>query len=188
MLSYLGHPRVHLLDGGVAAWRGSGRPLETGGGRAPPPGRFVVRCDPSLRAELPEAIAASRAAAGAVLVDVRTRPEWDGERRYFEPRGGHLPGAVHLPWTDLLDEHGRLRPADQLRALLAAKEVPEGRPLIVYCTGGVRSAFAWAALSTIGRDVRNFDGSFYQWAARGDLPVCPGVTHASARRCELSSP
>jgi thiosulfate/3-mercaptopyruvate sulfurtransferase len=94
----------------------------------------------------------------------------------LEARGGHIPGAVHLDWLRLVDESGRLRsPPDLLHALASVgvfEPSREPREIIVYCTGGVRSAFAWAVLRALGYPaVRNYDGSFWEWAADRSLPV-----------------
>jgi thiosulfate/3-mercaptopyruvate sulfurtransferase len=182
LLLYLGHGDVHILDGGIAAWRAAGRPLERGGAGDPPPGRFTARPQQALRAEKERARAVSVLASGpgaGVLVDVRTDGEWRGRTPYFEARGGHIPGAVHLPWTRLFDERGRVLPRDRLLDVLLQAGVvrsgPGGTPaapeIILYCTGGVRSAMAWAALRAAGLRASNYDGSFWEWAADRSLPV-----------------
>lgn len=174
MLAYLGHPRAYILDGGMAAWREAGLPVETGGGRAPPARTFMVHRNNAIRAELSDAVAASQQGSG-ILLDARTPEEWNGARPYWEPRGGHIPGARLLPWKDLLDGRGRLRPAGELKQMLAARGVRGDRPVIAYCTGGVRSAFVWAALRSLGfPTVANFDGSFWAWSMKGELPVVVG--------------
>lgn len=176
LLRYLGHGDVHILDGGIAAWRAAGRPLAKGGAGDLPPGRFTARPQPALRAQKERARAASVPGAG-VLVDVRTDGEWQGRTPYFEARGGHIPGAVHLPWTRLFDGRGRVLPRDQLRAVLRqagviSSESGSAEPeIVLYCTGGVRSAMAWAALQAAGLRASNYDGSFWEWAADRSLPV-----------------
>lgn len=172
MLTYLGHKDVHILDGGIAAWRAAGKGLERGGGAALPAGHLPVQVRPLVRAAQAEVKASLGGGAPRVL-DVRSRAEWDGATPYFEARGGHIPGAAHLPWQGLFDEAGRVLPPARLRALVrdAIGADPAGAPLILYCTGGVRSAMAWAALCSAGLEVRNYDGSFWEWAADRRLPV-----------------
>jgi hydroxyacylglutathione hydrolase len=90
--------------------------------------------------------AAARASDGAVLLDVRETSEW---------RAGHAPGAIHIPYEDV-----RAR----------AREIPAGRAIVTYCTGGVRSSLAASILEAAGRDVANLRGGFTAWRKAG-LPI-----------------
>jgi thiosulfate/3-mercaptopyruvate sulfurtransferase len=103
-----------------------------------------------------------------VLLDVRSDAEWRGARRYFSRTGGRIPGAVHLVWSDLLAPDGTIDRSPALTARLAALGLTPDRPVIAYCVGGVRSAEAFVALKALGfRDVRNYDGSWWEWEGRG---------------------
>ena len=171
MLSYLGHKEVRILDGGLAAWREAGRPIATGAMEAPARGHFTIRRQASERAELKDVVR-SLGDGKTLLLDARTRAEWNGATPYFEARGGHIPGARSLEWKTLVSPSGMVRPAHELAGLLTAVGAHPDTPIIVYCTGGVRSAFAWAVLRSLGyRDIRNFDGSFWLWAGHKELPV-----------------
>ena len=163
MLAYLGHARVALLDGGYAAWHGA-----RGGAPVATRGTFTVRRDPRLRADLETVIRAVH--DHATILDIRTDEEWHGARRYYEARGGHLPGAKLVPFSSLFDASGKLD-RGALAARLNALAIPRDRPVYVYCTGGVRSALATVLLRALGYDAKNFDASFWAWAARSDLPV-----------------
>jgi 3-mercaptopyruvate sulfurtransferase SseA len=97
------------------------------------------------------------------VVDVRTRPEYDGSGGYpDDPRQGHIPGAVHLDVQELL----ALAP-DDVRARLG-----EPGEVIVYCHSGQRSAFAAQVLRQFGYDARNYPGSWHEWS-RTELPAEP---------------
>jgi thiosulfate/3-mercaptopyruvate sulfurtransferase len=180
MLSYLGHPQVYMLDGGIAAWRQLGMPLSRGLAPAAARGSdFAAHVQGGLRADK-AAVAAALGRPETVILDVRSEQEWHGATPYFEARGGRIPSARHLDWKQLLDDHGRLRRPDELAALLrplgigAPDAATAAAPpaVIVYCTGGVRSAFVWAALRSLGvAGARNYDGSFWEWAADRSLPV-----------------
>ncbi len=184
LLLYLGHRQVHILDGGFAAWQAAGQEVARGPVlRSPPPGEFPPTLQAGLRAERAAVQrAVSAATAGApILVDVRSQAEWHGATPYLEARGGHIPGARWLDWQRLLGADGALKPDAQLRRELAAIGLsgpapsPPGEPpreIIVYCTGGVRSAFVLTVLHKLGyRHVRNYDGSFWEWSADLSLPV-----------------
>lgn len=149
-LAYLGHRDVHVLEGGMAAWTGPREHL-------PPrarPGRFVAQPRPELRTTTDALAAALASGAPPVVLDVRDPDEFGGACKYGERRGGHVPGAINLPWHGLLS---------------VAPDMARDTPIVVYCTGGVRSGMAWAALVAHGYSrVTNDDGSWWEWARRSD--------------------
>ena len=168
MLAYLGHPDVRLLDGGWSAWLASQQAVSTAPSR-PLAAQFVARPVAALRATADDVERARHGAA--TVLDVRTREEWNGSTPYFEARGGHVPGAVHLDWKELLDATGALDP-EAARARLRAAGLEPTRPVITYCTAGVRAAETWAILRALGYvDVRNYDGSWFEWSADDRRPV-----------------
>jgi thiosulfate/3-mercaptopyruvate sulfurtransferase len=170
MLYYLGHPDVTVLDGGWAAWRAAGGPIERAAPPALPPGHFSAHPRAAVRATADDVAAATT--TGALVLDTRSAAEWRGSRRYWPARVGHVPGAVHLEWRDLLDAAGRLDRSPAQRLRLAARGLTPDRPVIAYCVGGVRSGEAFWALRALGfRDVRNYDGSWYEWSADPRRPV-----------------
>ena len=173
MLAYLGHPKVRLLDGGYAAFQAMGFAIERGAARPIAAGRFRARPVGAARATLAD-VERARSEGTAVLLDVRSDEEWAGATPYWEARPGHLPGARHLPWTSLLDERGRRLPDNVLRARLRAVGIDGTKPIVTYCTGGVRSAFAWAVLASLALAVANYDGSMYEWSRQKELPLVVG--------------
>lgn len=166
-LRYLGHAETHILDGGLASWIREGRvvvarPVEPKPAPAEAIGTFEAG---ALRAALDE-VDRARRSGGAHVLDVRSSAEWNGATPYGERRGGHIPGAKHLEWTSLVAPSGRVLSKPAVRKRLRALGIaPEDR-VIVYCTGGVRSAFVLAVLLDSGfRDVANYDGSWFEWSA-----------------------
>ena len=98
------------------------------------------------------------------LIDVRTPREYDGSLGHScDPRQGHIPGAVNIDVSRLL----------QLEAAEIAAElgVPAGAEVVAYCHSGSRSAVATALLRTVGYDARNYVGSWHEWSRRDDLPL-----------------
>ncbi len=142
-LDYLGHGRTYVLEGGMATWSGE---LELGS-TTPVPALFTAAPREELRATRAEI-----KAGDALILDVREPDEYAGSNLYLAEYGGHVPGAVNLPWRLLVGED---RPA-----------LPRDRPVIVYCTGGVRSGLAAIWLAEHGYQVANYDGSWWDWAAR----------------------
>ena len=170
-LDYLGHDQVLVLDGGVDAWTRAGLPLHTSDTR-PPAGDFRARARPERRTTTDE-LAASLATR--TVWDTRSREEFEGATPYGESRGGHVPGAAHLHFRDLMGDDGTLKPSDELRALLSAAGITPDRPVTTLCTGGVRAGFAYAVLRDLGyTDVSNYDGSMWAWSARSELPLEEG--------------
>ena len=173
MLYYLGHPKVTILDGGWPAWQRAGAPTN-GDKPNPARGNFTAHVRADVRAFADDvARASSRAAAASpVILDTRSDGEWNGSRKYFPARTGRIPGAVHIEWQDLLTPDGFVdRSPEQLERLRALGLTPE-RAVIAYCVGGVRSGEAFFVLRALGfDDVRNYDGSWYEWAADKSRPI-----------------
>lgn len=164
-LRYLGHREVYILDGGVRAWiqaRGRTASVPSGplrGDFGPP----RVMADLRANAGRVQALRAD----GARIFDARTTEEYQGATPFMSPRGGHVPGAHSLHWKTLLDPQGKLRTPIELESLLGSGDAPT----VVYCTGGVRSAFVVAVLTHLGRPAVNYDGSWWDWSSQEDLPV-----------------
>lgn len=177
-LDYLGHDQVYLLDGGLPAWSGAGLPTEAGT-TSPPRGDFQPRPRPERRATLEEVEDAVRTCSAGpcstLFWDTREGREFAGATPYGEPRGGHLPGAVHLWYADLTDGTGRLLPDERLKARMRAAGLPApeaGTEIVTYCTGGVRSGFALAVLRELGYTrAANYDGSMWEWSASDERPL-----------------
>jgi thiosulfate/3-mercaptopyruvate sulfurtransferase len=164
MLRTLGHERASLVDGGVAALERAGVSM-TDERADVERGDFEVSRTDAWSADRDEV--KSKLDDGDVqLLDTRETREYRGKTPYGERRGGHVPGARHLHYTDLMDASGQLLPrSKQLEKLRAAGIVPE-RGVITYCTGGVRSAWLAVVLLDLGFDnVRNYAGSMWEWAA-----------------------
>ena len=116
-----------------------------------------------IRAELQQLVSGANA---PLFIDARSRAEYDGATPYGEARGGHLPGAVHLHYRDLLNTLGGLRDGETIRSRLSALGASPDRPTVAYCTGGVRSAWFVVLLADLGHhSVRNYSGSMWEWAA-----------------------
>lgn len=164
MLRVLGHRRTAIVDGGYDALRA----LAVAETRAPPAvaaGDFVPRRPQASWIDTPDVRKRLREGR-TTFVDTRESREFRGATPYGEARGGHLPGAIHLHYRKLLRRDGRLKPAAALREILRRAGINERKSIVAYCTGGVRSAWLVAVLSHLGyRDVRNYAGSMWAWAA-----------------------
>lgn len=105
-----------------------------------------------------------------VIVDVRTKEEYDGAVLYNEAKGGHLPGALHIPYTELFQEDGTLKPNKELIKMFEDAGLTVDDAIVTYCTGGIRSAYMQLVLEMCGFEKSyNYDQSFWRWAAVGDV-------------------
>lgn len=177
VLDVYGVEDVKLLDGGRALWEAEGRPLASSPVPATPGDITLAEADPTLRARIGDVVAASDG-GGAVLVDIRSNDEYAG--RIIAPEGlketairaGHVPGAVNVPWAQAVQEDGRFKSPEELRALYAEAGVDGSKPIITYCRIGERSSHTWFALSRIlGYEVRNYDGSWTEYGNAVGVPV-----------------
>ena len=158
---------VRFLDGGVAAWR-SLRGSPTGAsnrlsGQAVRTNFTAPNYDPaSFNVTVPQVVEALQNPTEWVVIDTRTLAEFNGTSRESGAYGtGRLRGAVFMNWEDVFDSDGLLLPEDQLRSMFA---FIGDRNVIVYCQGGVRSAYTWIVLRDLGFNVYNFDGSWIHWS------------------------
>ncbi|NEQ20715.1 MAG: sulfurtransferase, partial [Microcoleus sp. SIO2G3] len=101
-----------------------------------------------------------------IVIDTRSPREFAGATPYREQRGGHIPGAVHFYFKDLIDTKGYLLPPNQIIDKLNRFEIKLDTPIATYCTGGVRSAFFTAVLADLGfTNVKSYPGSMWEWSA-----------------------
>lgn len=171
-----GHRAVALLDGGLPRWQREGRTLESGES-ATAPGSFRARPATGAVRSLSE-VAAALARRAAQVVDMRPAGRFAGSDP--EPRegvpSGHMPGALSLPYTDLVNAEGSVLPPEGLRARLAAAGIRLDQPVIATCGSGVSACTLLLALELVGhRDCALFDGSWTEWATAG-MPVATGAS------------
>jgi thiosulfate/3-mercaptopyruvate sulfurtransferase len=172
-LTYYGHDRVSVLDGGWKKWTAEGHPI-TAEVPDPHPATFTPRPRSERRAEAEEVLAASRG-GNAFILDARDEGQYTGAVARGGGRAGRIPGAGHLPADTLLDpKGGTFRPDRELDEKLREAGVPEDRdePVVAYCNGGVAATVPLFALHRLGyRNLANYDGSWNEWGTREDLPV-----------------
>src|SRR6185369_5859863 len=155
-----GAEKVFILDGGLPKWTREGRPLEPGTARR---ARRVFRA--RKRAELVASLDAVRSALqskSAQIVDARPADRFNGQAPEPRPglRSGHMPGALNVPATALI-ENGRLRSPEELKRAFATGGVDVARPIITSCGSGVTAAILWFALDALGKEPKAlYDGSW----------------------------
>lgn len=183
LLTRTGVADVRLLDGGLAAWRAAGLPLESGD-VVPEPGDVTLV--PIAERVLSIDDAAELSASG-VLLDVRAAERYRGETEPIDPIAGHIPGAVNLATTEYMSDEG-FRDAASLRALFAAAGVEPGVTAAAYCGSGVTAAQAVFAAELAGLELAIYPGSWSQWSNTPGRPVATGAAPADVTGSVAGSP
>lgn len=172
LLRYLGVEKVGLIDGNFGLWDREKRPVTTDVPKVEPKpfplafheGRYATRDD----------VLSAIKAGKARVVDARSPEEYSGEKKSSK-RGGHIPSACHLEWTELVDEDGRFLDATALKAKLAALGVKPGEPVITHCQGGGRTSVDAFAIERLGHPTSNYYQGWSDWGNAEETPVVEGT-------------
>ena len=171
-LTYYGHDRVSVLDGGWNKWTAEGRPT-TSEIPAPETATFTPRPRPEWRVTAEEVLAAGQN-GDALILDARDAGQYTGAVTRGSGRPGHIPGAAHLHADTLFEEGGNFRSKEDLEQKLREAGVPEDRdePVLAYCNGGVAATVPLFAMHRLGyKNIANYDGSWNEWGMREDRPA-----------------
>jgi len=186
VFTLFGHEDVRLLDGGRATWLAEERPITTDAARVAPVAYPVVeRADTEIRAFKDDVLAH----LGAPLIDVRSAPEYSGERTtapdYPEEgalRAGHIPTATNIPWSTAAAPDGTFRSRAELDTIYRdGAGIADGDSVIAYCRIGERSSHTWFVLQHLlgVPDVKNYDGSWTEWGSAVRVPIVTGTDPGS---------
>ena len=182
VLKYYGHKDARLVNGGRVKWVAEGRPVTTDVPTYPASTYSASTPDESVRALRDQVLQVARN-GGTSLVDVRSPKEFSGELLAPEnlpqegaQRGGHIKGAINVPWATAVAEDGRFKPADDLRQIYSSKGIGKTET-IAYCRIGERSSHTWFVLTyLLGHDnVRNYDGSWTEYGSLINAPIETGA-------------
>ncbi|MBT5869839.1 MAG: sulfurtransferase [Nitrospinaceae bacterium] len=172
MFEYYGFKNVSLLDGGFSNWKKAGMKTESGLQNTTPQPQSALKKVNLNHQVIANKILINKAfmSKNFKIIDNRTRKEFNGATPYGSPRSGHIPNAIHIHWPDFFNSDGTLKPRPALKTLLRKNNIQAEQEIIVYCTGGVRSAMAYFVFRYLGFKVRNYDGSWWDWS-RSKYPV-----------------
>ncbi|MBX8633556.1 MAG: sulfurtransferase [Candidatus Thermoplasmatota archaeon] len=176
---YYGVERVRLMNGGRKKWLSEDRPVTRD---VPSYSKTAFRArepNPKIRAFIGDV----KKAAGQKdwrLVDVRSPAEYTGQilappeyPNEGAQRGGHIPGAANIPWSQAVNEDGTFKSADELKKLYEQKGITPDKNIITYCRIGERSSHTWFVLHHLlgYRNVWNYDGSWSEWGNSVGIPI-----------------
>ena len=175
----LGHEKCLIMDGGRQKWVDEGRDLVKEVPERAKTDYKVSAVDESIRAFRDDVL--EHMGSDKPLVDVRSPKEYSGELLHMEAypqegalRGGHIPGAVNVPWATAANEDGTFRSADELVEIYETGQgLSKDQDVIAYCRIGERSSHTWFVLTYLlgFENVRNYDGSWTEWGNLVRAPI-----------------
>jgi thiosulfate/3-mercaptopyruvate sulfurtransferase len=179
IFQYYGHKNTKIMNGGRAKWEKENRPMTKEVPGYPKTSYQAKEPDESIRAFRDEVF--KHIKTREPLVDVRSPKEYTGELVHMPnypqegaTRGGHIPGAVNIPWAQATrEEDGTFKPVEELRALYESKGLKPEKDVIAYCRIGERSSHTWFALKYLlgYPKVKNYDGSWTEWGNLVNAPI-----------------
>ena len=177
LLTWLGYPKILVLNGGFPAWRAAGLPVSTDAA-TPSPATFpdAPTADVMLTKEQVQAALGTK----TVLLDVRDVDEWTGESsspygKDFAPRKGRLPGAKWIEWYRFMkpgSQGPQMKSPLEVQAECATAGIAPSDTVYLYCFKGARASNTFMALKQAGfSDVRMYFGSWNEWSRDPSLPI-----------------
>ncbi len=183
LFEYYGHKDMKIMNGSRAKWEREGRPIVKEVPTYPKTNYRAHGPDMSIRVFRDQVML--QVQAGLPLVDVRSPKEYTGELLHMPnypqegaQRGGHIPGAVSIPWSQAVSEtDNTFKSPEELRALYEPRGVTPDREIIAYCRIGERSSHTWFVLKYLlgYPHVKNYDGSWTEWGNLVNAPIEKGV-------------
>ncbi|MDO4219594.1 MAG: rhodanese-like domain-containing protein [Synergistaceae bacterium] len=169
VLKQTGLQKVYVLDGGYTEWKQNGGTVSKTATKAKPVAFKVTKYIEGFSIDT-ETL--SKNLDKVYILDVRTRAEYCGKIRPFqEKRTGHIPGAVNIEKDSVVNDENLVKVKAQIDELLSSVGIGKDKPIVVYDTAGVRSAFVTMVLCCFGYHATNYDAGFQAWAGNPDLPV-----------------
>ena len=179
VFEYYGLKNIKIMNGGRKKWLEEDRPISKDVPSFPTGNFKPTEPNPSLRAFLRQ-VRESLESDKTKRIDVRSPQEFSGEitapAEYpteHAQRGGHIPGAVNIPWAKAVNDDGTFKSADELTKLYQTVGITPEKEIITYCRIGERSSHTWFVLKHLlgYPDVKNYDGSWTEWGNMIDNPI-----------------
>ena len=187
LLTWLGYPKIKVLNGGFSAWKAAGLPTST---EAATPVAATFPELPMADVMLTKDDMLAALGTDTVLLDVRDIDEWIGDSsspygKDFAPRKGRIPGAKWLEWYRFMKPSSTgpmIKSPDEVKAECATAGISTDDTVYLYCFKGARASNTFLALKQAGfDDVRMYFGSWNEWSRDDALPIESGLPFAEPK-------
>jgi len=170
-LDVVGHKNYSLLNGGLQAWANHGNEVSSEiTYPTPMPYQAEMKFEPvATRQYILDHLSDDK----VMLFDNRSQAEFNGSK-VFAQRGGHIPGAINMNWTNVMDmEHDRkLKPEDELREMLESQGITPDKTIVMYCQAHHRSAHTYIVLKSLGyENIKGYPGAWSDWGNEPNTPI-----------------
>lgn len=166
LLNYFGHHEVEILDGGFHEWADSGLPV-TKDVPESKPGNFMAHVTGHILVSREDL---NNLPHGTRIIDVRDRERYLGIAEPIDKIAGHIPGAINIPYKDIIEKPGKFKNREELQRLFSQS----GSEPVVYCGSGITSCVNFVALETIGKHPKLYAGSWSDWISYEDSVIATG--------------
>ena len=173
-LDAIGHTNYSFLDGGLTDWTAKGLILATET-QSISSNYYVSQLNTTVMAETDDIIDQLGQSDFAVW-DARSKGEYIGEKA-FAPKAGHIPGAVHLEWTDLMDKENNLRllPVATIQTMLNERGLTPDKNIVTHCQSHHRSGLTYLVAKILGYpSIKGYHGSWSEWGNLAHTPFDTG--------------
>lgn len=170
-LDVAGFTHYSLLNGGLQAWTSNGNTISSEI-NYPTPNQFKTKMnfEPVATRQF---ILDHMSDDDVVIFDARSPEEFNGTKA-FAQRGGHIPGAINIEWTEAMDLNNdkRLKPENELREMLESKGITTDKTIVTHCHTHHRSAHTYIMLKSLGYEkVKGYPGSWSDWGNEPNTPI-----------------
>jgi thiosulfate/3-mercaptopyruvate sulfurtransferase len=173
-IKYYGFKDVRLMNGGRKKWLEEDGPISKDIPNYPRGNFKASEPDKSIRVFLNQ-VKEALGKENVAMVDVRSPKEFTGEilappeyPTEHAQRGGHIPGASNIPWSQAVKDDGTFKSVEELNQIYHSRGINPEKEIIAYCRIGERSSHTWFVLKYLlgYQNVKNYDGS---WTERGNI-------------------
>lgn len=173
ILRYFGHKDVRLLNGGFKAWTDAGLPMSKLGVAVKERRPYRIETPDATRFATGDDVLKALKDKSVQIIDARSEKEHCGDDKLKNKKGGAIPGAMHLEWTDALDKASqRFKSAEELTDIFKKAGIDPTRPSVTHCQSGGRAAVMAFTLELMGgKNVANYYRGWSEWGNREDTPI-----------------
>lgn len=172
LLKAAGVASVRLLDGGYSAWKNQHKPFDRRTPPSHPVQKSTVRPIQTNHLVGYEQINDVLGSEDVLLIDSRDPQRYSGDFEPLDPIGGHIPGAINKPWTEVSDGAGFIKPLEY--HIQRWQKMPEAQQIIVYCGSGVTACVNLLSAHLAGKTPDLYAGSWSDWCTHEGAPIAKG--------------